>query len=87
VHDEAIEAILARPAVTTARFAPDFPPDVVNIWRLAAERGLFAYDGELNGGPYRLNAAPEARFTSTSCRRTRSRCCAGSRCTTCGSPT
>jgi hypothetical protein len=59
VHDEAIEAILARPAVTTARFAPDLRPDLVNIWRLAAERGLFAYDGELYGGPYRLNAAPE----------------------------
>lgn len=59
-HEEAIKAILASPAWTTARFAPpEVRPDLENTWRLVAERGLFAFDGEFNGGPYTLVAAPE----------------------------
>ena len=57
-HDEAIEAILASPAVTDAWFAPELGPDFVNTWRFMAERGLFAFDGNFNGGPYHLAAAP-----------------------------
>jgi hypothetical protein len=57
-HERAIDAVLAMPPCTTARFAPELPPNRVNTWKLAAERGLFAYDGDVHGGPYRLVAAP-----------------------------
>jgi hypothetical protein len=59
-HDTAIHAILASHASTTARFAPALPPGFENTWRLVAERGLFAFDSDLHGGPYRLVAAPDA---------------------------
>jgi hypothetical protein len=57
-HDAAIRAVLALPASTTARFWPNVSPGLLNTWRLVAERGLFAYDSDPNGGPYRLVAAP-----------------------------
>jgi hypothetical protein len=57
-HDLAIQAVIALPPSTAARFAPDLAPGVINTWRLVAERGLFAYDCDPNGGPYRLVAAP-----------------------------
>jgi len=57
-HDAAIAAILALPASTTARLAPELEPDLENTWRLVAERGLFAYDADAAGGPYQLIAAP-----------------------------
>jgi len=55
-HDAAIEAILAEPAKTVARFAPSYPE---NTWRRVAERGVFAFDSDALGGPYKLVAAPE----------------------------
>lgn len=58
VHDKAIAAILTLPPSTIARFAPELPSGYKNTWRLVAERGLFAYDSDFNGGPYRLVAAP-----------------------------
>jgi hypothetical protein len=58
-YDEAIDAILAAPATTRACFAPQVAPGLVNTWQLMAERGLFAYDSDPHGGPYRLVAAPE----------------------------
>ena len=57
-HDIAIQAILALPATTAARFAPSVASGLVNTWRLVAERGLYAYDCDPTGGPYRLVAAP-----------------------------
>lgn len=57
--DAAIESILAAPATTRARFAPQIAPGRTNTWQLVAERGLFAYDSDPEGGPYRLVAAPE----------------------------
>lgn len=61
-HEAAIEAVLAMPATTTVRFAPEWPPDWrwANTWRLVAERGLFAFDSDYCGGPYQLLAAPVA---------------------------
>jgi len=64
-HEAAIDAILALPASTTARFAPELPPECTNTWRLVAERGLFAYDSNPNGGPYHLRAAPERPVLAT----------------------
>lgn len=57
-HDAAIDAILALPASTAARFAPTLAPSVVNTWKLVAERGLYAFDCDPTGGPYHLVAAP-----------------------------
>ncbi|WP_437719848.1 hypothetical protein [Sorangium sp. So ce861] len=57
-HDAAIDAVLAWPASTVARFAPELPPGLKNTWRLVAERGLFAFDSDPHGGPYRMVAAP-----------------------------
>ena len=58
-HDAAIEHILALSASTKARFAPQLAPGLKNTWLLVAERGLFAFDSDPTGGPYRLVAAPE----------------------------
>ena len=57
-HETAIDAVLALPASTQARFAPTIGPNLVNTWRLVAERGLYAFDCDPSGGPYRLVAAP-----------------------------
>lgn len=57
-HDMAIRAVLALPATTAAKFAPDLAPGLINTWQLVAERGLYAYDCDPNGGPYHLVAAP-----------------------------
>ncbi|WP_437963184.1 hypothetical protein WMF04_25955 [Sorangium sp. So ce260] len=57
-HDAAIDVVLASPASTAARFAPQLPPGSKNTWRMVAERGLFAFDSDLYGGPYRMVAAP-----------------------------
>ncbi|WP_437789996.1 hypothetical protein [Sorangium sp. So ce693] len=57
-HDAAIDAVLASPASTVARFAPELPPGLKNTWRMVAERGLFVFDSDPHGGPYRMVAAP-----------------------------
>ncbi|MBN9161812.1 MAG: hypothetical protein BGO98_46775 [Myxococcales bacterium 68-20] len=57
-HDAAIEAVLALPASTTARFAPELAPGLPNTWRVVAERGLYAFDCAPTGAPYRIVAAP-----------------------------
>ncbi|WP_437604622.1 hypothetical protein WMF20_25665 [Sorangium sp. So ce834] len=57
-HDAAIDAVLASPASTVARFAQELPPGLKNTWRMVAERGLFAFDSDPHGGPYRMVAAP-----------------------------
>ncbi|MBI2896562.1 MAG: hypothetical protein HYY06_23590 [Deltaproteobacteria bacterium] len=57
-HDRAIDAVLALPASTAAKFAPALAPGLQNTWRLVAERGFYAFDCDPNGGPYRLVAAP-----------------------------
>jgi hypothetical protein len=61
VHERAIELILAAPARCRATFAPVLGrPDLENTWERMAERGVFAFDGDPNGGPYRLVARPTA---------------------------
>ncbi|KYG01202.1 hypothetical protein BE20_53390 [Sorangium cellulosum] len=57
-HDAAIDAVLASPASTVARVAQELPPGLKNTWRMVAERGLFAFDSDPHGGPYRMVAAP-----------------------------
>jgi hypothetical protein len=57
-HEVALNAILGLPESTSVRFAPDVTTGVVNTWRRVAERGLFAFDADPYGGPYRVVAAP-----------------------------
>lgn len=59
VHDAAITVILGLPARTEARFAPSVTTGCQNTWKLMAERGLFAFDSDPQGGPYRLVSAPK----------------------------
>jgi hypothetical protein len=62
-HDEAIQLLLGLPVSTLSRFSPALASDAVNTWCLVAERGLFAFDANPNGGPYHLVAAPEVPVT------------------------
>lgn len=57
-HDAAIDAIVALPPSTEVERAPELPPHLDNRWRSVAERGLFAFDSDPNGGAYRLVAIP-----------------------------
>ncbi len=58
LHEEAITQLLALPTTTTALFFPKLPAHVSNTWKQVAERGVFAFDSDAFGGPYRLVAAP-----------------------------
>lgn len=60
-HASAIEAILAASPTTSARSAPSLAPDVMNTWKLMAERGLFAYDSDFHGTPCACRRAGEDR--------------------------
>lgn len=68
-HVAAIDAILALPRSTSAKFAPELRAGFTNTWRLVAERGLFAFDSDFRGAdfpgrPYCLVAAPETPVTA-----------------------
>jgi hypothetical protein len=58
-HHSALTTILDRPASTGAAFFPAIKPGLKNDWRLAAERGLYAFDNDPSGGDYSLVAAPK----------------------------
>jgi len=57
-QDAAIELLLAERKLCAPRFAPDLDETFVNTWKLMAMRGIFAFDSDAHGGPYRLVAAP-----------------------------
>jgi hypothetical protein len=57
-HQRAIDDILGSPKVCEAVFYPKVRDGLINTWRLAAERGLYAFDADPNGGPYKLVAKP-----------------------------
>lgn len=57
-HDRAIAELVAHAPSTKAAFAPQIAPGLTNTWLQVAERGVFAFDSDPNGGPYRLVAAP-----------------------------
>lgn len=52
VHDRAIEAISAMQPRTSVASAEG------DVWTQMAERGLFAFDADVFGGPYKLMASP-----------------------------
>jgi hypothetical protein len=58
LFDAAIAAIVAEGANADALYAPPVEGDLQNTWKLMAERGVFAFDSDPEGGPYRLVAAP-----------------------------
>ncbi|MFB1480476.1 hypothetical protein [Corallococcus sp. RDP092CA] len=57
-HDDAIEAILALPGPTDGLSETQVLSPFQHTWQLMAARGVFAFDADINGGPYRLVAAP-----------------------------
>src|SRR2546422_533950 len=44
---------------TTAKCERELRPDLTNTWKIMAERGIFAFDSDPLGGPYRLIATPQ----------------------------
>jgi hypothetical protein len=58
--DRAIEILGSMPKTTTATCKRALPPGYVDTWRAMAERGLFAFDSDPLGGPYRIIATPHA---------------------------
>ncbi len=57
-HDAAIEAILSSPPTTTATCLRELAPGLRNTWKLMAERGIFSFDSDPNGGAYQRIAYP-----------------------------
>src|SRR5471030_914077 len=56
--DSAIDTIMSLPASTSAECNRELPAGLTNTWRLVAERGVFAFDSDPHGGPYRPIATP-----------------------------
>jgi hypothetical protein len=63
--DSAIDAILQMPVRSAAACVRELPPGRVNTWKLIAERGVFAFDSDPLGGPYRLVASPHVAVLAT----------------------
>jgi hypothetical protein len=57
-YDAALDALKQRAPFTSACMAPPVAEGLANIWKDLAERGLFSYDSDPTGGPYRLVGAP-----------------------------
>ncbi|QAT81656.1 hypothetical protein EJ065_0041 [Corallococcus coralloides] len=58
VLDAAISAILSSDISSEVRFVPSVAEGWENTWRMMAERGVFAFDADVHGGPYMLVAEP-----------------------------
>lgn len=54
----ALDALASRDACASASLAPPVAEGCVNTWRDLAERGIFSYDSDPLGGPYRLVGVP-----------------------------
>jgi hypothetical protein len=61
----AIEVLASMPKTTTATCNRELPPGCIDTWRAMAERGLFAFDSDPLGGPYRIIATPHAPLLVT----------------------
>ncbi len=60
---DAVHAILARPIVGPAACELELGPGVMNTWKLAAERGVFALDYDSHSDLYAMIAVPSRRIT------------------------
>jgi hypothetical protein len=58
IYDRAIDAIQALPIGSEAVRAPQVKDGRPNIWKEMALRGVYAFDADANGGPYRLVGIP-----------------------------
>jgi hypothetical protein len=56
--DSAIASILSLAVSSPVNCSRDVPVGLCNTWKMVAERGLFAFDSDPLGGPYRLIATP-----------------------------
>ena len=63
-HDAGLDALMASRATTSARFFCEIKAGLDNAWKKAAERGVYAFDSDPNGAPYRLVAAPQDAVTT-----------------------
>lgn len=63
IIDSAIDALMSLPPSTSATCSRELPPELSNTWKQAAERGIFAFDSDAHGGPYRLIAVPRTPTT------------------------
>src|SRR5687767_7294422 len=57
-YEAAIDEILAIAPFTRALREPSIGAGLESTWRRMAERGCFAFDSDVLGGPYRLVAVP-----------------------------
>ncbi len=57
-HAAAISSVLSLPPTTQAVSYPAVAQGLANTWKRVAERGLFAFDSDADGGPYRRVAVP-----------------------------
>jgi hypothetical protein len=58
VYDRAIDALQKLPTTTLAKFARQVEEGLPNTWKEVAERGVFSFDSDAQGGPYRLAGVP-----------------------------
>ena len=56
--DIAIERILALAPTSAVACNVVLAEGLINTWRLVGERGIFAFDSDSSGGPYKLIAKP-----------------------------
>jgi len=60
LHQEAVDEVLRRDKVTSADMSPSVAEGLQNPWKELAERGVFSYDADYTGEPYRLVGVPTA---------------------------
>ncbi len=59
LHDTGFDALMGMEARSTLKLRREIKPGLENTWNEVACRGVFAFDSDPNGGPYRLVAAPD----------------------------
>lgn len=58
--DDAVEALLTLNATSSASMFQEVAVGLVNTWKGVAERGLFSFDSDSFGGPYRRAGTPDS---------------------------
>ena len=58
LHGDAIDVLLAMPVGSEVVEAPVLQRGVENTWRDMAKRGIYAFDADFFGGPYRRLGVP-----------------------------
>ncbi|SMF41360.1 hypothetical protein [Pseudobacteriovorax antillogorgiicola] len=58
-YDEMIDRLKSQSVTSSAAFAPKLSDGLPNIWKELAERGIYSFDSDEDGGPYRLIGVPD----------------------------